>query len=125
MNMNVNRCIGLNKYNKKCRVKTKTGTIFCCENHYPINKEIMTDGCFICYEKVTNSYDLLYFKCKHAFHKSCYLEWLEHSTYEKPICLICRENVFENKQLKKQKYYETIKDITPLIKINDELTKCI
>lgn len=83
------RCIAFNKNGKLCRAKTKNGKLFCCESHNPINAEIMEE-CFMCTEKITSGKELIYLKCKHAFHRECYTEWLQFSTYENPICMICR-----------------------------------
>lgn len=92
----MNRCIAININNKKCRAKTNN--LFCCEKHKPFNKEIIENGCFMCMEKIILSKDLILFKCNHAFHKSCYIEWLRYSTYDSPICMICRSNVMTNKE---------------------------
>ena len=100
----VNRCLGINKNNKHCRCITKNNQLFCCESHKPINKEIIEHGCFICTEKINTSKELIYFKCKHAFHKECYNDWLKYSTYDKHICLICRTEFnpsFKSKKIKK------------------------
>jgi hypothetical protein len=119
-----NRCIAINKNNKKCRVKTKNNELFCCESHYPINKELTTEGCFICNEQINKSNDILYFNCKHAFHKQCYKEWLQYSTYEKPICLLCRKDIFQHTVNKtEKKKLNKITDIHPLIEISHTLNK--
>ena len=103
-----NRCIGINKYNKKCRTITKGDNLFCCDSHKPINYDIIETGCFICSEKITKYYELIYFKCKHAFHKDCYTEWLNFSTYENKICLICRKEQNTNNTINHM--YKTIDD---------------
>jgi hypothetical protein len=124
MNISINRCVAINKNNKRCRAKTKNNELFCCESHCPINKELVTDGCFICNENIEKTTEIIYFNCKHAFHKPCYNEWLEYSTYDTPICLICRDIVVKNKlPEKKQKKLNIISNITPLLQINSELNK--
>ena len=126
MNSNVNRCIAINKNNKKCRAKTKHNDLFCCTSHYPINKELITDGCFICNEKINNSNEILYFTCKHAFHRPCYNEWLEYSTYNNPICLLCRKDIIikKNNSIKKVKLNK-ISNIDSLIEISSLINKII
>ena len=66
--------------------------LFCCTKHEPINCELIENGCFICMEKIEKSTEksteILYFKCHHAVHKPCYIDWLEFSTYEEPICMM-------------------------------------
>ena len=105
----MNRCIAYNKNNNKCRAKTKNNLLFCCNDHKPLNNDLINDGCFICSEKINNSNDIIYFKCKHAFHKPCYIEWLSYSTYEKSICMICRNEVLnDNIKKKNKKIYEKI-----------------
>jgi hypothetical protein len=118
----INRCIAINKNNKRCRAKNKNNSLFCCESHYPINTDIITDGCCMCLEKISNSNDILYFQCKHAFHKPCYKEWLEYSTYESSICLICRSNIYKEQKLEKKleknnKILDSFLDISHLTKI--------
>ena len=98
----MNRCIAYNINNNKCRLKIHDNQLFCCESHYPINKDIIEQGCFICYQKEFKSNELIYLKCKHAFHKECYQEWLEHSTYETPVCILCLRIVFTHLKEKKQ-----------------------
>ncbi len=93
----MSRCIAINKNNNICRAKLTDGNLFCCKNHYPINSDIVEDGCFMCTEKIEKISDIMYLKCRHAFHKSCYEEWLKFSTYQNPICLICRSEVLKNK----------------------------
>lgn len=87
----MNRCISITKNNKRCRAKTNN--LFCCKSHEPFNKDIIEDGCFLCIEKIEKSNELLFFHCKHAFHKKCYIEWLNYSTYDEQICIICRRNI--------------------------------
>jgi hypothetical protein len=88
------RCIGINKYGKKCRRKIKSDSpneYFCCNNHKPLNIDILTDDCIMCSEKF-NIVDLKILKCNHAFHTQCLQEWFSKSKenneiYECPICL--------------------------------------
>jgi hypothetical protein len=115
-----NRCIGFTKNNNKCRAITKDGSLFCSEVHKPLNNEILKDGCFICMEQIKNKNEILYFKCKHIFHKPCYNEWLnDFSTYDKPICMICRSNTFKKEENNIQKKNKKIKKITDISKLND------
>ena len=101
-----NRCVGYNKNNKKCRAKTKNNSLFCCKSHEPLNTEIK-DGCCICMDIIQNSSDIIFFKCKHAFHKQCYNEWLIYSTYLTPICMICRNEIKSQVKInKKNKKYK-------------------
>lgn len=104
LKVNVNRCMGITKNGKKCRTRLrKTQYLFCCEDHKPLNSEIIEDGCFCCMEKIINHKDGIFFKCKHLVHKSCFLEWSKNnSTYETPICLICRSEVYNNNKEKKE-----------------------
>jgi hypothetical protein len=92
----VNRCHGYTKNNKKCRAKTSNNKLFCCTAHEPINNDIILDGCFICSENIETTNEIIYFNCKHAFHKPCYMDWIMFSTYETPICMICRNEVKVN-----------------------------
>ncbi len=117
-----NRCIGLTKTNKKCRAIIKNNEIFCCKEHYPFNTDLIEDFCFICQEKVEKSNDILFLKCRHAFHKPCFIEWLQYSTYENPICLFCRSVVFKNqREEKKNKIIKNSTNIDHLIKISNLL----
>ena len=43
----MNRCIAFNKNNKRCRAKCGN-KLFCCDEHEPINKDLITNGCFVC-----------------------------------------------------------------------------
>jgi hypothetical protein len=104
LNISVNRCMGYTQSGKKCRTRLRHNQyLFCCESHKPYNKEILEEGCFCCMEKIINQKDGIFFKCKHLVHKSCYVEWAksENNTYEVPICIICREDVYQ-KQKKKR-----------------------
>lgn len=98
----MNRCISITKNNKKCRAKINNNSLFCCTDHEPINKELIDEGCFLCMEKIEKTNEILFLKCRHAFHKPCYLEWLNFSTYEEPICIICRNIAFKKKDCKKE-----------------------
>jgi len=118
----MNRCIAYNKNNNKCRAKLEEGKLFCCNAHYPTNKEIVTEGCFMCFEKINNPTELVYLKCHHSFHKDCYNEWLSHSTYETSVCIICLKEVFTQplKNIKKNNIIK-IEKINHLNKINNIL----
>jgi hypothetical protein len=93
----MSRCPAFTKNGKKCRSKTLSiNNLFCCKDHIPFNKEIIENGCFMCMDIIKDAKDLIYFKCKHAFHRECYTEWLKYSTYEEPICIICRNIIFKS-----------------------------
>ncbi len=103
INVNKNRCIGYNKNGKRCRTRLrKNQYLFCCENHKPYNKEIIEDGCFCCMEKIINHKDALLFKCNHLVHKVCFEEWMKNCTYEVPICILCRGEVYNNNKKKEE-----------------------
>lgn len=87
----IKRCFAYNKYGKLCRTKINNEQLFCCDAHNPINDDILK-GCFLCMEEIKDTNEIIYLKCRHAFHKPCYLEWLDFSTYENPICLLCRRD---------------------------------
>jgi len=92
----MNRCLGLTKTNNRCRAKIKDNKLFCCKNHESINKELIDGCCFMCMEKVEKTNDIIFFKCKHAFHRECYFEWIKYSNYDSSICMICRNPVLIN-----------------------------
>ena len=118
----MSRCIAYNKNNKKCRAKLENGKIFCCDKHYPINKEIINEGCFICSEKINNTNELIYLKCHHAFHKECYNEWLKYSTYETSVCIICLKEAFKP-QLIKKKRKKKVNNIEDYLFFENKLNK--
>ena len=118
----MNRCIFI-KNNKQCRAKTKNNNLFCCKSHEPINSEIVTDGCFICMDKIEKSNEILYFKCNHAVHKPCYTKWLDFSTYNENICIICRTITCSNSKENKIKKYKIIKDMSRIKNIYSILKK--
>ena len=125
-NMEYHRCIAYTKNNKKCRCKIPNNQFFCCEDHYPFNKELFSEGCFMCNEKIKHADELYYFHCKHAFHKECYDEWSKFSNYQENICMLCRNEVLK-KPLKKIKIrphgvfnkneYKKLEDILKVISI--------
>lgn len=101
----MNRCIGINKKGKKCRYKIKNkDKYFCCEEHKPINREILESGCFMCCEKVEIK-DLWILKCNHAFHYECLNDWFSNNSDEnsKHECPICRKEYIQNQLKKKRK----------------------
>jgi len=72
-----------------------------------------------------NHKDAIFFKCKHLVHKSCYFDWAkgEANTYENPICIICREEVFQNTRKKKNKalpYENKDVDVNQTLKIIED-----
>ena len=70
-------------------------------------------------DKITDSKEIIYFPCKHAFHKPCYDEWLNFSTYENNICMICRNEVFQESCKKNFISFKIpTKQNTNLLKIN-------
>lgn len=105
-NIVIKRCIGLTRNGSKCRNKLmndKEEELFCCNNHRPYNYDFIESGCFTCMEKIKDPNDMLLFKCNHIFHKNCYNEWLKYSTYELPICIICKKEVIKKQPRKKRK----------------------
>lgn len=113
----MNRCIAFNKNNKRCRAKCGND-LFCCAEHEPINKDLITKGCFVCSDKMEKTEDLIYFRCKHCFHKKCFIDFLKYSTYDKPVCLICRSEVLQNSSNKK-KVRKSEKDYSEIKKIHN------
>jgi hypothetical protein len=98
-NINHKRCIGLNIHQKKCKNKIRDNNkFFCSKSHEPFNIDFIENGCFTCGEIIEDPNSIIIFKCNHIFHKDCYMEWLKYSTYDKPICLICKNEVNLNKQ---------------------------
>ena len=115
----MNRCIAFNKNDKRCRAKCGN-KLFCCDEHEPINKDLLTKGCFVCSEKIILTNELIYFRCKHCFHKSCFTDFLKYSTYNNPICLICRNEVFKKEiKEKKNKNKNSEKDYSEIKKIHN------
>ena len=122
----INRCTGYNKNHKKCRTITKNNALFCCPSHEPLNRDLIEDGCFMCMENIKSSNDIIYFRCKHAFHKDCYFNWLNVSTYENPICMLCRGEIsfLKDKTIHLKKKYNKISyDLTMNINKLFEITK--
>jgi len=105
-----NRCPAYTDTERKCRTKLNGNRLFCCKKHEPINREIIDQGCFICQEIIYNTNEIIFFNCNHAFHKPCYYEWLEYSTYETPICILCRNDNILNflKAVKKKKELKSL-----------------
>ncbi len=104
--LKMNRCIGYTKTNKKCRnilIEAKY-QFFCCNEHLPFNIDILEDGCFLCMEKDIKKSELKMLKCKHLIHIPCYEEWKKHSTYSEDICIICRRELIEKKNLEDRGY---------------------
>ena len=128
---NMNRCIAYNKNNNKCRAKIKNNNLVCCDAHLPINKEIITEGCFICFEKIINTNDLVYLRCRHAFHKDCYNEWLHYSTYDTAVCILCLNEVFtlknneKNEEKKNEKIMKKIEKNNEKIEVLNKINKLI
>lgn len=115
------RCIGINKKGKKCRYKIKEeGKHFCCDEHKPINKDILTEGCFMCCEKVDTK-DLWILKCKHGFHYDCLNDWFLNLSENEPMeCPICRYEYIQRKDKSKKgidfsKIYEIKSVLTDLV----------
>ena len=98
----MNRCIAFTKNKKKCRGKCPPGEFFCSESHRPLNYNTITECCPLCVDTIETPKELYYFHCKHVVHKKCYNNWMPYSTYENPVCIFCRQNVFEH--LKKKDY---------------------
>jgi hypothetical protein len=110
------RCIGYQKNNKKCRNRVHGDELFCCESHRPFNYDFIEDGCYICMEKNIDTKDMYLFKCRHIFHKQCYDDWLKVSTYNEPICIICKNAIFK-KNIIYRKYDNDINYIMKTINI--------
>lgn len=110
------RCIGYQKNNKKCRNRVHGDELFCCDSHKPYNYEFIEDGCYICMEKIIDIKDMYLFKCRHIFHRDCYEDWLKVSTYNEPICMICKQSIIKKIE-KKHKLHNDINYIMKNINI--------
>ena len=105
----MNRCIGFNKFKKRCRApisSNRENQFFCCKSHEPFNMEIFEDGCFICGETEIKKEEYKMAQCDHLIHKPCHEKWLEHSTYAEDVCYMCRQKIrrdIENNQERKWK----------------------
>lgn len=102
----MNRCIGFNKNNKKCRTRINDGKLICCSNHKPLNEEIL-EGCSICCKENLMSSEIATLNCGHSFHKECLNDYLEIAE-DKNSCLYCRCVGIspKNKKQKKSLSYE-------------------
>ena len=99
----MNRCNAFNKNNKKCRCIIKDNKLFCSDSHKPINDEIINDGCFMCMENIVESKDIIYFKCKHAFHKNCIRN---AGGIRIETCPICRASIISETICKSYSQYK-------------------
>lgn len=131
------RCLGINQHGKRCRAPIRReGEYFCCKGHEPFNVEFIQEGCFLCSEKDINEKEMKVFRCGHIVHMPCYRDWLQFSTYERDVCIICRENIKRDMLVitgrpknskgvflhedtmyileEKRKIYEYIRDIEPM-----------
>jgi hypothetical protein len=71
-------------------------------------------GCFVCSETDFKGNELMHLKCGHVLHKSCYTEWfLEHSTYEGRVCMICRFELYkkEGDEVEIKEFYKNKKGV--------------
>ena len=84
----MNRCIGFNKNNKKCRTRIGDGRLICCSGHIPLNDEIL-EGCPICCKENLTSCEIATLNCKHSFHKKCLSDYLKIAE-DKNMCPYCR-----------------------------------
>jgi hypothetical protein len=113
----MNRCIGITKSGKKCRAPVQEGReckFYCCKSHEPFNMDFFQMGCFVCCETEFKSNELTHLKCGHVLHKSCYTEWfLEHSTYEGRVCMICRFELYkkEGDSIEIKEFYKNKKGV--------------
>ena len=98
----MSRCISITKTGKKCRAPIQEGCnskYFCCKSHEPFNMDFIEMGCFICSERDLKPNEIVFLKCKHVLHKSCYMEWfMDHSTYQDKVCMICRNEVYKKRE---------------------------
>ena len=93
----MNRCIGLNKYGKRCKTRIKDiDRLVCCEAHKPLNDEIL-EICVMCCKEHLRSSEISTLNCGHCFHKECLNDFLEISE-DKYSCPYCRKNGIKNKE---------------------------
>ena len=111
-----NRCLGFTETGKRCR--SRIGDKLFCDTHKPYNYEEI-NSCCVCCEKVTMTYEIMMFKCKHMFHKKCYFTWLENNDV-KPQCPICRRNILLGEEPRKANFFNFFKDVNLFPKLKTE-----
>ena len=121
INILMSRCIGITKTGKKCRAPIQEGRdnkYFCCKSHEPFNMDFLEMGCFVCSEREFKSNEIVYLKCKHVLHKSCYTEWfMDHSTFKEKVCMICREEVYKKREEVEKEYMKSTKGVKKKMKM--------
>lgn len=123
----MNRCIGLNKYGKKCKTRINDpNKLICCEQHAPYNKDIL-NFCEICCDTNLSSNDIYTLYCNHSFHKKCLDEYIKLSELNNNYkCIYCRKNNNSNKKIKINKNFKFDNNIlnnNNFITINNVLVK--
>ena len=96
----MSRCIGLNKYGKKCRTRINKDKLICCDAHKPLNDDIL-EYCAICCKENLKSSEIATLMCGHCFHKDCLNECLENAV-DKTQCPYCRKKGI--KKIEKDKW---------------------
>ena len=98
----MNRCIGLNKYGKRCKTRINDlNRLICCEGHKPLNDEIL-ESCVMCCKEHLLSKEISTLNCGHCFHRECLNDFLEISD-EKTQCPYCRNEGIKPKLKKMNK----------------------
>jgi hypothetical protein len=127
----IRRCLGLNKYNKRCRKKLNDNQqYYCCKNHQPINlNQNNKIDCFCCCEEVEPN-KLWNMKCGHSFHKDCMKQWFNKFSENKETndyihekdfqCPLCRKNIYEPVTKLKKQYKNDNSYISEILKLCKE-----
>ena len=103
----MNRCIGFNKKGKRCKTRINNiNRLICCDEHKPLNDEIL-EGCVMCCKEKLLSSEITTLNCGHCFHTQCLNDFLNVSD-DKYSCPYCRKEGIKNKDIimKKTLSYE-------------------